>query len=1049
VVSRSPAAPVLADFEKLDVRLLGGLQVRVGVEPLEGLRSGRARSLLAFLILHVDVAHARARLAFEFWPDSSEAQARTNLRNVLHTLRRAHPALEAALRVTTTTLQWQPVGPTVVDVECFVAAAEAATAADPDDADGLIARCRAASVLYAGDLLAGEYDEWLLAKRQALRDQYRNVLRLLATALIDAGQAGEATAVARELVRVDPIDESGHRLRVEAHHAAGDRAGAVRAYHECAATLERELGVEPGPATAAAYAAVLDSPRDRTELSRRPPVRARPGLVGREEDRQQLIAAWSAAEHVPPSVALVTGEPGIGKTRLVDELRAWCARSGAAIAEARSYATEGDLGYGVVASWLRSPDVGPGLRQLSPDQRAELARLLPELGSPAPVDGADDADRRRRLFDAAAAALIGTGRPTLLIADDCQWSDQVSLEFIHYLIRQRIDAPLLVVLTARREELDMGHPISALRDALVVAERLIELRLGRLSREATGALASQLTGSRLDEAAVEALFADTEGSPLFVVETVRAGWDGGGEHAALSPRLRAVIDARFHRLTDVAVTVLGAAAVVRHPCSANLLATLCGLDDRSLARGLDELWHRGILRESGSDAYEFSHGKLCDAAYENLSPAMRRSYHGAIAQVLAELSGREPDVASGQVAVHFEAAHRPDEAVVWFHKAAIDAQQVAAYAEAVRLLERALALVPALPADVRHVRELELLSSMPVALGGAEGYGTHRMREAHRRAADLAASLRVDLEPALMRSMVMSALCRDEFDAAANAARQLLAHATDVGDSALAVESHYLLGISAFWAARLQQARDHFETVVADFDPVTRDRHHAIYGHDPQVVCLSRLGNTLWFLGEEEDARRACEDALALADDVGHPLSHDTAAIFSCVLAIDLGDRDLLWLSAPRLGALGMDSLPATKREAIAGLIAVLDGRHREGVARTRAALDRCRGHNFYPGFQATIARVLLVAHAYASDPAGGLETCERALAMGSTPLWEAEIHRARAEFLHATGAELDQINTELRTAMAVARRHAAEGHMRRVEVTRRRLGVAASPAAT
>jgi tetratricopeptide (TPR) repeat protein len=758
------------------------------------------------------------------------------------------------------------------------------------------------------------------------------------------------------------------------------------------------------------------------------------------------VAAWQAAEGGPPAVVLVTGEPGIGKTRLVDELRAWCARSGVAVGEARSYATEGDLGYGVVVSWLRSPDIRMGVDRLSPGLRAELARLLPELGSPGPVDGADDAERRRRLFDAAATALAGASKPTLLVADDCQWSDQVSQEFIHYLIRQRVDAPLLVALTARREELDAGHPMTGLRDALAVLDRLTELPLGRLSREATGEVGSQVAGARLDEAAIETLFADTEGNPLFIVETVRSGWDGSTDSAALSPRLRAVIDARFHRLSEVAATVLGAIAVVGRPCSANLLARLCDLDDRSLARGLDELWHRGILCETGTDAYEFSHGKLRDAAYENLSPATRRTNHGVVAQVLSALVDKDHEFASSQVAFHFEAANRPAEAVVWFQRAALEAQQVFAFGEAVRLLDRALALVPALPSDVRHVRELELLSTLPVSLAAIDGFVTDRMRQAHRRAANVAASLGVELEPSFVRSMVMSALCRDEFADAAAAAAQLLDHATARGDASLHVESHYLLGISAFWAAKLQEARRHFEIVIADFDPSTRTRHHDVYGHDPQVVCQSRLANILCFLGRENDARRTCEEALAMAVEVGHPLSQDTAAIFSCLLAIDLNDHDRLRGWARQLGALGMDSLPfATKHEALLGLVEALDGRHAQGIARIRAALDRCAGRNFYPCFQATIVRVLLAAHSVAGDAEGGLETCALALDLGSTPLWDAEFHRLRAEFLHATGAELAQFGGELRTAEAVARRQSADGHLRHIEATRRRLGLAAS----
>jgi len=744
----------------------------------------------------------------------------------------------------------------------------------------------------------------------------------------------------------------------------------------------------------------------------------------------------------------MTGEPGIGKTRLVEELQTFCARAGVAVGEARSYATEGDLAYGVVSAWLRSPDIQAGLRRLPRDQRADLARLLPELGPPATVDGLDDAERRRRIFDAAVAAISSAARPTLLIADDAQSSDQVSQEFVHYLVRRRAERGLLVVLTARREELDAGHPLTVLRDSLALLERLTDLRLERLSREATGALGGQLSGSPLHERDVDALFAETEGNPLFVVETLRAGGFSGANALALTPRLRAVIDARFHRLSGVAASVLGAAAVAGRQCSARLLARLCDLDDRSLARGLDELWQRGILRETGTDSYEFTHAKLRDAAYENLSPVIRRAHHASIAEALADLAGEDPELASSQVAVHFEAANRPDEAIAWFHRAALDAQQVAAYAEAVRLLEHALALVPSLPAAIRHGRELELLSSMPPALGGAEGYSTTRMHEAHRRAAEVAARLGVELEPAVVRSMVMSALCRDEFDNARAVAGQLLAHADAVGDASLAIESHYLLGISAFWAARLEDARRHFEIVVAEFDPSTRSRHHVVYGHDPQVVCFGRLANTLWFLGLDDAARRTCDDALALAEEVGHPLSRDTAAIFSCLLAVDMADHDQLRLRFRDLGALGLDTLPfVTKHEAIAGLVDVLDGKPSDGIRRTRAALARCEGRNFYPGFQAAIARVLVAAHSIADDSAGGLEACERALALASTPLWHAEAYRARALFLHSTGADAAQVEDALKAAEAVARRQGAGGHLRRIEETRRALGRAASSA--
>lgn len=1041
MVADAPPPTLGVDDDGLALRLLGDFQIRVGGHVLEGLRSGRARALLAYLVLHPDAPQWRKRMAFDFWADSSEGQAQTNLRNVLHLLRHAHPAIDASLHVTPTTLEWRPIGQVSVDVERFARAADAASAVDPDDVDDRIEHCRAAVDLYGGDLLSELDDEWIVPHREALRQRCRQMLSALATALIDDGRGAEAIDAARRLVVAEPLDESAHRLLIEALARSGDRAAALRAYHACATTLERDLDVAPSRATIELYESLIEGERaiDPSALDR--PVSGRHQFVGRATEWRQLVAAWATAQAGRALAVLVTGEAGIGKSRIVDELRGSCAASGAAVGAARSYANEGDLGYAVVASWLRSADVAPARRQLTDGQLRELARLLPELGVPAPSGGADEATRRRRLFDATVTALTALRRPTLLIADDAQWSDRGSQELIHYLLRERPDAPVLIVLTARSSDLDATHQLSALRDGLSVLDALIEVPLERLPIEATGQLGSQLVGAVLDAESVEALFAESEGNPLFIVETVRGGWRGRGGKAELTPRLRAVIDARFRQLSEPALHVLDVAAVVDRPVSAGLLATISGLDQRSLVLGLDELWRRGILRETGTDSYEFSHGKLRDAAYDRQAPVSRRAYHGRVAESLVQLGVAGAHPVAAHVALHFEAANRLDEAVTWYQRAAIDAHQVFAHGEAIRLLDRALGLVPQLTSDVRHARELELLSLLPSVLAGVSGYGTDRMSDVHRRAAAVAAGLGVELEPAFLRSTVMSSLCRDDFATAATGAAQLAARAGRDGDAGLRIESEYLLGISAFWSADLTRARRHFEEVVAGFGPSMRLHHQFVYGHDPQVVCLSRLANTLWFLGRPDDARSTCETALGLAAEVAHPLSHDTAVIFACALAVDLRDDDLLRRCVPWLGALGMDSLPhATKREALLGYLDVLDGRGPEGIARIVEALDRCDGRNFYPGFQATITRVLLAAHAAAADPVGGLATVDRAVEARGTPLWHAEAHRLRAEFLYETGRDAEEVAAALEAGRRIAERQGAAGHMRLLDESRRRL---------
>ena len=351
-------------------------------------------------------------------------------------------------------------------------------------------------------------------------------------------------------------------------------AGAVRAFHECVVTFDRELGVDPSAETASMYASLIEHAQSEAPGPRHPSVRARPGLVGRDDEWQQLTVAWDAAQQGGPAVVLVVGEAGIGKTRIVEELRTWCSTAGAAIGEARSYVTGGDLGYAVVAAWLRCPDVAAGQGDMAPGERTELARLLPELGIPSPPDGFDDAVRRRRLFDAAVAALTATERPTLLIADDAQWSDPESHDFIHYLVRRPIGVPLLLVLTARQDDLDSAHPLTVLRDELLAIDRVSEVRLERLERLETAELGSQLLGEPLSDEAADALFSGSEGNPLFVVETVRAGWDGTESSMPLSPKLRAVIDSRLRRLSHAAAKIARSAAVVGRPCSAGVLGRL-------------------------------------------------------------------------------------------------------------------------------------------------------------------------------------------------------------------------------------------------------------------------------------------------------------------------------------------------------------------------------------------------------------------------------------------------------------------------------------------
>jgi DNA-binding SARP family transcriptional activator len=958
----------------LRIRLFGELDVREGDEPGAPLESGRARSLLAYLLLHQGVAQSRPRLAFLLWPDSTESQARTNLRHLLHTLRSAAPAVAPFLDVTPQTIRWH--GECWTDVAAFEGALARAAQAEPAGDDEMAA-LREAAGHYGGDLLVGCYDDWLLPERDRYRDRYTWAVRRLAGLLAARRDHAEAVRRGRELLRIDPLREDTYRLLMRVHDAAGDRAAAVRTYHQCVSTLRRELGVEPSAPTREAYAALMRQDRDV-------PAVTGAALVGREPEWRRLAACWEGVEGGQARLVVVSGEPGIGKTRLVEDFAAWCGHRGATVAAGRSYPNEGELGYGIVQAWLRAPALAGHVRRLPEHDRAQLARLLPELG-PAGPDAGDAAEQRRRLFESVARALVAPGRPALLVADDVQWCDGPSLQLLHYLVRLEPSRALLVVATVRREDLEHAHPLRSILAGLERIDRVTEVALDRLDGAQTAELARRLAGRPLDPGEAGALQAETEGNPLFIVETLRAGWD----RSAVSPRLQSVITARVGQVSAPARELLGLAATVGRDFTAGVLAASSPLDGLSLVRALDELWRRGLVREQGTDAYDFTHGRIRDVVYDALAPAARRHNHLVIAGVLAG----DPGARAGDVARHYHRAGRPREAVAWYRRAAVEAQRLHANAEAVRLLDRALELAAG------GAEERAVLAALPTPLAVVEGFGSTRLAEVQRRLLDSGS----EPEPELLRSLVMSNLCRRDFDAARALAARLRESAA--GDEVLVVESEYLLGISAFWAGDFAPARVHFETVDRRSDPAQRAEHLLRFGQDPRPVCVSRLANTLFFLGDVDEAFPAADRAMAMAAELRHPFTAGVVCIFAAFLAIDMGDPERFRGYLDLLpDATGQQALEVAA-EALGGYGDVLAGHLHAGTRRIRTAVE-LSSVDHAPCQQATHLHVLVAAHEVAGDAAGGLRAAEEALAAPGTRIWDAAHRRARDRFLAALGAE-------------------------------------------
>ncbi|MFN8442863.1 MAG: BTAD domain-containing putative transcriptional regulator [Caldilineaceae bacterium] len=242
----------------LQIQLLGDFRLEVGGTLITALNADRPQSLLAYLLLHRQAPQPRPHIAFLMWPDSSEEQALNNLRNLLHKLRRVLPKADDFLAVDNLTVQWRPDAPFRLDVADFEAAlAQARKATDCERAQQWLEQALAS---YGGDLLPGNYDDWLIALREELRQQKIEALHKLITLLEQQGEYRAALRFAQRLLQQDELDEAAYVLQMRLYALSGDRAGIRRVYQSCVDALARELDVEPSPATQAAYEQYLRAP---------------------------------------------------------------------------------------------------------------------------------------------------------------------------------------------------------------------------------------------------------------------------------------------------------------------------------------------------------------------------------------------------------------------------------------------------------------------------------------------------------------------------------------------------------------------------------------------------------------------------------------------------------------------------------------------------------------------------------------------------------------------------------------------------------------------
>jgi len=819
----------------------------------------------------------REQLCFLFWPDLPETLARRNLSHLLTHLRRALP-LPDLLNVSEdqVALDEQRVwsdGATFARL-CGLPNARRSTLHKREE-EVACALAQEAVELYRGPFLAGfslpgsaEFESWVALERSTWEQLYLSVLAALIEERTAKGEYQAAIAYARRYLEADNLAEDIHRRLIELYAAVGDRSAALRQFECCVKVLERELGVSPLPETRAAYQAALEGrPPEPSFPAVKLAWTTLPGpevpLVGREEALDGLRRAYARARSGRGGVVLISGEAGMGKSRLMQEFATALSGQALILTGASSPGAQTTPYQPIVEAlrglWTaRDADVGgrgerspsfPPLSSLSPVWLAEASRLLPELRTlypdRSPAIASEPKEARLRLFEALCRLLFALAGPStfpratgpvILCLDDLHWADSATLDWLAYLGRELRDRPVLVIATYRSEEADM---VAELRYTLARLGVLSELQLSGLDVPSVRRVVRYLLRAPLDvtlplrtaeeeegeggEVALATRLQEaTGGNPFFLLETLKALIEIGTPRGRLSEvgdlplpdTVREAIERRLRLLSSRARQILEAGAILGPVFGFELVRRTAGRREMEAIDGLEELVARQLLVAEPA-AYRFSHESTRRVVEANLSPIRRQLLHRRAGRAL---EGLAPDMV-GALARHFEIARDVRKALHYYGLAAQKAEALFAWREAEEHQGRMLTLLEELdPAasrpDTRAQRARVLMAR------AAQRYLQGRLVE---RDADLAA---------------LAALAE-----AGNEALRM---------QALIHRARYL-NLDARYEEALAVAGEGLALAESCNDVVAR------------CALLNQIGFAHYFLGQPREALAALESALAAA----------------------------------------------------------------------------------------------------------------------------------------------------------------------------------------
>jgi len=785
----------------------------------------------------------------------------------------------------------------------------------------------------------------------------------------------------------------------------------------------------------------------RASGGRRFSVRALTPLVGREEDLDLLRRRWERAATGEGQFVQIVGEPGIGKSRLIEEFRLRLGETPHTWAEFSSSQLLQNTPLHPIAEWGRQrfggADTPAGQRfadlentlQLIGLDPAEHAPLIaPLVDIPLPPGRAANLPpeelRRRQLAALIAWFLAGArSQPAALAFEDLHWADPTSLDLIQALAERGRTAPLFIIATARPE----FRPAWSLRSHHSV------ISLSPLDRADVALMVGELAARHaLSQEVVDGVSERTGGVPLFVEEVTRLllERDEEGGARAIPPTLQQSLAARLDRLGP-AREVAQIGAVLGRDFTYSLLRAVGGVDDPALQSALDRLASADLLiaEGAGHDAnYRFKHALIQDAAYDSLLKSRRQALHRRAAEALI-LGSAEPEA----IAHHFTESGLDDLAIEWWGKAGDQALRRSAFQEAIAHLGKAIAMADKAAAGQAAGASGER-RQLHVAYGNAllqaRGYGAPETTEAFAKARETAFGDQDWPERlAAGYGLWVGSLARGELSSMRAHAKTFLGDVDARPDSPEVGVARRVAGMTHWFAGEYFEAREHLEHALALFQPGRDDDLTFRFGNDAGVAAMLNLALTLWPLGDVGRAVFLVGEAGARITGLAHVGTRAFGTTCTAMFELLRGDLSRAAMNAVELARLTREyDLPMWRAWGVffEGFADVQNGLAGGGLEDMRRGVELFREQNVLV-FDGLIKIALAKAEVRAVDVDRALAILDEALATSARTghrAFEAELHRVRGEILlRRDPTNPAPAEEALRSAIVVAKEQGARSY--------------------